>query len=108
MIKGNRIIFGYGDIAVGSCRCGFVSFTNIKPPQEVGTYIEENVELGLQVKLYELKPYGLISEIEKVNKDNAILEYNGYILDFSNFNEISLNVVKTHAKNTVNTMLLAC
>lgn len=110
MIKDNRIEFGYGDVAVGSCCMGYITFTNIKPPQEVGKDLldEDNIEYGHSIRIFEDTAYELLHLVKTVSDNNRIIEYKGYILDFSNFNQKSLDVVLHNAKNMVNTMILAC
>ena len=112
MIKGNIIEFGYGDVLVGACGCGYVEFTNIKPPLKCGqtVYPEmyDELEIGLTVKLYEDEVWDLYHLINTVNKENKIIEFKGYILDFSNYNKESVRVVSDHAYKTVNIMCLAC
>lgn len=110
VIKGDIIKFGYGDVVVGSCGRGYVSFTNIKPPLECGQSITKdiNVEYGLSVTIYEDEDWDLYKLIKTVNKDNRVVKYRDYTLDFSNYNQKSVDVVKKHAFNTINTLVLAC
>ena len=39
---------------------------------------------------------------------NRVVKYRDYTLDFSNYNQKSVDVVKKHAFNTINTLALAC
>lgn len=110
MIKDNIIKFGYGDVAVGSCGMGYVSFTNIKPPLECGHSITRDmgIEYGLSIEIYEDKNWELYELIKTVNESNNIVKYKGYTLDFTNYNQKSVDVVRKYARNTVNTLALAC
>lgn len=114
MIKGNTIYFGYGDVGVGSdYLIGCMIFTNIKPPQEIGSKLGEKIknnepEIGKELVVYEKECYDLLNVFKTVTEDNKIVKYKEYTFDFSNYNIGSINVCLRHANNTVNTMLLAC
>ena len=110
MIKGNVIKFGYGDVAVYSCGMGYVSFTNIEPPVECGQAITKDMGItyGLSIKIYEDDLHDLYRLIRTVSENNRVVEYKGYVLDFTNYNQKSVDVVKKHAFNTTNTFALAC
>ncbi|MGJ0846576.1 hypothetical protein ACR77J_07800 [Tissierella praeacuta] len=110
MIEGNVIKFGYGDVVVSSYGMGYVDFTNIKPPIECGSTVKKdmNLEYGLSIRIHEDKHWELYDLIKTVNKDNRIVQYKGYVLDFSNYNEESVRVVREKAYNTINIIALAC
>ena len=110
MIKGNILEFGYGDVAVSSNGTGYIKFTNIKPPLECGTRITSgmSIEYGDSITIYEDEILEFYNLVETVNIDNTVVEYKGYTLDFSNYNEKSVKIVKKNAKNMVNWMVLAC
>lgn len=111
MIKGDRIMFGYGDVAVASSKImSYIEFVNIKPPQEIGICLDvvEGIEYGLCVRLKEDNSFDLYKLIKTVTEENNIVEFKGYVLDFSNYNSKSIDVVLQHARNMVNTMVLAC
>lgn len=110
MIKDNIIKFGHGDVAVGSCGMGYVSFTNIKPPLECGQSITKDmdIEYGLSITIYEDCDWDLYNLMKTVNENNMVVKYKGYVLDFSNYNQKSVDTVKKHAFNTINTLVLAC
>ncbi len=115
MIEGNRMYFGYGDISVGGDLYS-LTFQNIKPPQEIGSnIIDPNVEyIGKQIRIKlsysDAKLY--IDKLENMkNNDNSrILELSDYILDFSNFNVKSVDVVIKHLTCIVKNYMpyLAC
>lgn len=110
MIIGNVIKLGYGDVVVSSCGLGYMDFTNIKPPLEIGSTIRKDIDIeyGLRIKIYEDNDWELYDLIKTVNINNRIVEYKGYVLDFSNYNEESVRIVKDKAYNTVNIRALAC
>lgn len=112
MIKGNVIKFGYGDVVVGGCNLGYIEITNIKPPLECGQTITKDIykdlEIGLSVRIYEENTWDIYKLMRTVNENNRIVAYKGYVLDFSNYNEESVRVVKDASYRTVNLMCLAC
>lgn len=111
MIKNNIIKFGYGDIAVHSCGMGYIEFKNIKPPLECGQRITKDMDVdyhGKSIKIYEDEDWEFYELIKTVNKDNNMVEYKGHTLDFTNYNQESVDTVKKHAFNTINIMALAC
>lgn len=118
MIKGNRIEFGYGDVLCGVNNIG-VDYTNVKPPLEIGTCIKdtglelEHFEIGKQVviPLHGLEDLNeLCRLIKSVTEDNPVVEFGGYVFDFSNYNRKSVEVVlKTLNKpHPMWMMTLAC
>jgi hypothetical protein len=46
--------------------------------------------------------------METVNKNNRVVIYGEYTLDFSNYNEESVRAVRDATYNTVNLLCLAC
>ena len=109
MIKGNTIYFGYGDVVVGCNELiGCMIFTNIKPPQKIGSTVKNNeVEIGEKILVYEDNCYDLLKVFQTVNENNKIVKYKEYTFDFSNYNKESVKVCLRYAKNMSNTMLLA-
>ena len=113
MIKDKVISFGYGDIAVASNSfTGGIYFTNIKPPMECGAMITsedmDGIEFGLCVTIYDKVPHDFYHLVRKVTSENPVFEYDGYTIDFSNYNEKSYKVVRDAAFKMVNTLTLAC
>lgn len=112
MIKGNIIEFGYGDIAVSSNGMGYISFTNIKPPLKCGQIItkvmRKDLEIGLNITIFEDKLWEVYNLVKTISKNNRVVKYKDYILDFSNYNEESVKVVLRGAFNMVNLRCLAC
>lgn len=112
MIEGNIIKFGYGDILVGvDSMFGGMIFDFIKPPQDIGkTCAKKDVEVLRTVQVGNgLSAIKLLENLQTVSADNPKIDYLGYTLDFSKFNEESLNVCKRQAKRAQNIGLpLAC
>lgn len=111
MIKENRIIFGYGTVMIGSNH-GILSFTWIKPPKEIGDPVNVDeveciAELTFDFKEDFLK---LKTDISKINSENSIINFRGCVLDFSNYNEKSVEALKIHLSVVINNMIicLAC
>lgn len=119
MIKDNEIKFGYGDIAVNSSWLeGCVSFKEVEPLFGIGTRFTQeqfqDLKIKKEIKIYENEIWYIYDELKKVNKNNRIIYLTDaktgkkYILNFENYNEKSLEVVKEQAFNTVNLLCLAC
>ncbi len=111
MIIGNKIKFGHGDVAVmGDSLLERITFASMKPPLECGSRITSDMDVEFNEKIIingdgTLDLYNLI---KTVNKNNTIVEYKGYVLDFSNYNEKSVEIVLKHSHNMINWMALAC
>lgn len=96
MIKDNIIYFGYGDIAVNCDNSGKITFQQFKPNQDIGSslnkdlegfeYLSELITLNFNRKDYD----DLLNITSSLGK---IFELDGYILDFTNYNQSSVNVV---------------
>ena len=106
MINGNRLKFGYGDIAVGSDGLTQrISFQQFKPPTECGGNVSEDVEyIGEEVILQ--ISYEEYCEFNKQLKSvlfNSIstFSFKGYIFDFTNYNEESVKVCKRHSDSAM-------
>lgn len=96
MIKDNILYFGYGDIAVGDTLDGHITFRGFKPPTIVGGDVPKDVDwLTDQIKISVNK--FSISELNRLKqKEDKRIVIGNYILDFSNFNQESVNVIKRH------------
>ena len=106
MITGNKLCFGYGDIAVEfDSLFRQISFQQFKPPAEPGDYVKEGVEfLGDRIKINMLpKEYEELYKYLKAVKQKEItsFEFKGYIFDFSNYNEKSISVVCDNAERAM-------
>ena len=127
MIKDNTIYFGYGTVAVCSLYNHMI-LQEIKPPQEVGASLERTLEdgsrelvdveyVGIKKELY-FKSYEQIKEFENLlnthvnlqRNCNRRLEYGGLVLDFTNWNIKSYEVMKIHIERIKKhlVMLMAC
>ncbi len=99
MIKDNIIYFGYGDIAVGCNKLsGDITFQQFKPPQDIGGHVDPNIEnfeyLSELITLnFNTRDYMTLSNIANLITETKIYNLNDYILDFTNFNQDSVNVV---------------
>ena len=109
MVEGNRIKFGYGDVAIGS-KYMTIIINSIKPPQEVGTKIEDknmiqssfSIILDDWVDILELT--NLIKLIKDHKKDS--FEFKGYVFDYSNYNEASIKVLEKHLSNAISLYIM--
>lgn len=122
MIKDNRIIFGYGDILVGSYKPHSIYMKNlstslvfyeIKPPKEIGKMPEEGSYDILNTLSFNLttNDISILENIRNVLKTtNRHIKFRDYILDFSNYNEESVKVVIEGFENAlfINELGLAC
>lgn len=110
MIVGNVIKFGYGDIAIFSSQQGWVDFINIKPPQLCGENLleVEGVEYGLKIRIEEDDLFDFLKVMKTVNEDNRVVEYKGYVFDFTNYNQRSVNSAIKGARNMFNSLPYAC
>lgn len=111
MITGNIIKFGYGDIAVGSNPItSTLEFQGFKPPQECGSrVIEENIKYvtdRIKIELNMDDCLLLLSKLRSIN-DNKVIDLSGYVLDFTKFNQASVDVVLQHLSSIINWALLA-
>ena len=117
MIKDNIVYFGYGTIgvfsdAISSCLC----FRHIKPPQEIGKGLagkeyEVISEVYFDVNNYYNDIILLDKQLDSLKDlENKQIEFCNYILDFNQYNEKSVNVVKNAITNAISLYLqaLAC
>lgn len=101
MIKGNRILFGYGTILVGD---GYNSLTliEIRPPQEIGENCVNEVEEIQSIKI--TASYDsfstLLKKLDNV-KENKEIEFQNYIFDFNEYNEKSVDVIIKQIKKSI-------
>lgn len=115
----NKIFyFGFGDILVNSCEMPFIRFTGIVPPLEIGTVVDQDTLADLdsatetiEIKFDSLKEaYNFKHMLERVSIFNSSFEYGGYTFDFSNYNELSIQVLLTHINSVITSFvrLMAC
>lgn len=113
MIEGKMIKFGYGDVAVGG-RLGVITFTDIKPPQEVGSTLKEKdvdiyeiVEIKAEYQEFE----NLYNELKNNNWElNKLINFKDYVLDFTKYNKKSIYVIQKMLLNSlgISQLCLAC
>lgn len=101
MIAGNRICFGFGDIAVRSYAY-HLSFQQLKSPTEIGAVLNERKDIefiGDEIRLdmsYDdcATLYLMLNEVD--SGSSRVVELKGYLLDFSNYDASSVAVIKRH------------
>ena len=106
MINGNRLKFGYGDIAVGSDGLTQrMSFRQFKPPAKCGDQVLDDIEyIGDEIILkFSYEDYCEFSKkLEQVyNKETAEFIFKGYVFDFTNYNEESVKVCKRRSDSAM-------
>lgn len=113
MIDGKRIYFGYGNVLVGSTIQG-LTFRNVKMPLEIGkTFIDIEKESAVLAKDIECEME--ISITSSVNNflelknqllnihssSNKIIIFEDYTLDFTKFNQESVDIVLENVSNAL-------
>ena len=101
MIKGKTIYFGYGTILVSSSP-HTIHFAECKPPQKINSDVSslskdiETIQDAIICGQYkELKD--CYDQLENIgNSDLRQVKLDDYILDFTNFNPKSVEVVRRH------------
>lgn len=106
MIDGNRLKFGFGDIAVSSdMLTKTICFQQFEPLAKCGDEVSEGVEyIGNKIILK--LSYDDYCEFCKnldlaSNKEITEFEFKEYIFDFTNFNTESIKVCRSHAENAM-------
>lgn len=114
MIKDNIISFGYGDILVGYSM-NMIKLSEIKPPVNVGDWLEiaklkdKGIEVTKIVRLkVELSDLYKFSDVENNLIKHIIID--DYTLDFTNYNQESIEIVKQAMTKALHydLMCLAC
>ena len=115
MIKDNIIYFGYGDISVSNTLGGYLILRWFKPPVKIGTIMTPDIENELIYLSEEIRLNIIINDLNNISKidNNSVnkqIIVDGYILDFTNYNSLSVQIVKRHMNNALSNMLmlLAC
>ena len=112
MITENIIKFGSGDIGVG-LGCQIITFQQIKPPKQCGErFAFEDVEFvshKISIEISDICEYAYLhSLLQQINdKEINSFEFKGYIFDFTEFNEQSVNVVKSKLDACMRLYMLA-
>lgn len=97
MLKGNVIYFGYGTVSVG-VGSYYIKFTEIYPPQIVGENYTEEVRYLREITIYysndkDFKKF--LIDLENVSQmDNKRIKIQDRFLDFNNYHEGSVEVVR--------------
>lgn len=99
-MENKTIYFGYGDVVVGNY-LNAIGFTEIEPPVEVGSSL--SVETTIQtatgpeitIAFNNIESFtDFKNAIKTINgKDCLQCNYNGYTLDFSNYNQKSIEII---------------
>ena len=102
MIIGNKLKFGYGDIGVGHNFCS-LTFQNMKPPQELRTEITDDINVEyigekIHIRIIDFQEAAEFKELLGKAKETKTFKYKGYMFDFSNYHEKSIEAVKRHLK----------
>lgn len=107
MIIEKTIKFGYGTVLIGSCSLSkLMTFQHIQPPKPIGdlkdvdlsdVIVLEEVEFEYQSDMRTLR-----TELDSLPEENLFLEFRGYILDFSNYNEESVNMLRRSLNQVIN------
>lgn len=111
MIKGNRIIAGYGTLAVGGySNTNKLIIRHIQPPKEVGSDIIDDFEtLEVISVLINYETYlKLKRALKEVSAKKPIFTFDGWVFDFTKFNEKSVEVFREQLDNAFDTLPLAC
>lgn len=116
MIIENTIKFGHGTIVVGADRYSrTLTLEHTEPPIAVGSkvYPEDYDKLAKHEKLYfqyKQDMRVLMDDLKKVSAENPIIEFRGYIFDFTKFNPESVRVLEEKLLLAImgNTLALAC
>lgn len=106
MIDGNRLKFGFGDIAVGSEMLSrIIRFQQFKPHTKCGDEVSDDVEyIGEKIILkFSYEDYCEFCKnlVYVSNKEITEFVFKGYIFDFTNFNTESIKVCRIHAENAM-------
>lgn len=101
MIIDKTIKFGYGDIAVGSDALrSILYFYGIKPPLNIGENVNDDIEVCSNKIEFEIDYDDYIYIYQNITavKNGSIKKFHfrDYILDFTNYNIESVNVVEKH------------
>jgi len=111
MVKGKTVYFGYGDVLVGSTQFeSTITLIEIEPPKEIGSSPAKDTYTELQRVV--LRPtYDHIRKLKSI-EDKSIISFmiDDYTLDFSKFNQKSVEIVRKHINNALyfETLCFAC
>lgn len=113
MIDGKIFKFGYGDILVGgNPGTRQMNFQQFKPPAKVGDtvmcdeveWIGERILIEISYKDYQ-KLCKLLDNVK--TREISKFSFNGYVFDFTNYNEKSVGVCKEKLNEAMSLYFLA-
>lgn len=105
MIKNKTIYFGYGDVLVGSNIFYKLTLTEIETPKEIGKPPEGEYKEIQTINL--TVDYNDLKEAKRIlNREINSIKIGEYILDFSNYNKKSVDVLIKHLTNALDMYML--
>lgn len=113
MIEGNRLKFGYGDIAVsGNPFTQKIRFRQFKPPAICGDKLVgsdvEYVGEPVYVTLEDLDDYhALIDLLNDIGRVAMVFVFKGITFDFIKYNSESVRVCKTKAHEAISSYMMS-
>jgi len=114
MIKGNTVYLGYGDVAVNATITDKIEFINIKPPYTIGESLigVEGIEYleSIEEKLSYNDCREILEQLKEITEENNIIKIKEITVNFSNFNQKSVDVVIRAVKHIMRNYikLMAC
>ena len=111
MIKGNRIIAGYGTLIVqGHANTNRLIVKYIQPPKEIGYHVPDGFEtLEVATILIDCESYFELKHLlEEVSVEEPVFNFGHWVFDFSQFNEKSVDVFKRGLGIVFNPLPFAC
>jgi hypothetical protein len=109
MIIGNKIISGCGTILVGANCDGTIQVQHIDPNAVIGEDVTEeflkNVSIVTTLRIKSLPD--LLSKLRNVTEENPTFQHDNYIIDFSEYNEDSVQVWIRQTKRALNAIQMA-
>lgn len=99
MIRGYEIIFGYGTVAVG-CENKYITFQTVNHAGEISSCVDEAAAVGKIIKLDMSTSYdSLLNQLVRLHPIYyPRIHVDGYILDFTNYNNGSVEIVVNYAR----------
>jgi hypothetical protein len=109
--KTRKVIkFGYGDVTQ-VLHGGFLVFSQLSETLAVGDSVSEDIKRVKEVKFkVDSSLFTFLKNLRTVTRDNPFAELGGYVFDFSNLNERSLERVSMVVQQAIRSMrvTLAC
>lgn len=107
MIDGNKIVFGYGSIAVGANMSEQkIIFQHIEPPKKCGTIVmpDQTSTFGdaVEFTLNHSKYAEFMEKLVLIERgENTLFTFGGYAFDFAKFDPASITVCKIKAQQAM-------